>query len=130
MSRLLGQTQQEPRQATENPSKPHRLDVRLDNESVKQLARDYESGASAEELGRRYELSKGSVLRLLRESGAKLRWQSVPVDMVAECVRLSESGLTLREIALHMVIPKSTVQDALCASGMPTRPAKRRPRRS
>lgn len=74
------------------PSEPapttHKLDQRLTPELIAELAAAYESGLSTNKLMRQYDLSKGSVLKLLREAGVKLRNQGIPNEAAAEVTRL------------------------------------------
>lgn len=101
----------------------HRLDVRLGAEALDQLIIDYQAGLTGPELQSRYGLSKGSVLRLLHEAGVQLRRQPVRGGQLAEMVALYESGLSIRQVAAELGLPKTTVQDALPRSGVAMRPA-------
>ncbi|HET6910693.1 MAG TPA: helix-turn-helix domain-containing protein [Mycobacteriales bacterium] len=100
--------------------------MRLGTAAVFQLVADYESGASMAELQDSFGLSKSSVSRLLRESGAQLRRQPLGADLVARIVEHYQAGLTIREIGAEMGLPKTTVRDALTRAGVTMRPAARR----
>jgi DNA-directed RNA polymerase specialized sigma24 family protein len=105
------------------PGHVHRLDVRLSVEAMAQLAADYEAGVSSTELRERYGLSKGSVLRLLQESGVKMRRRPLGSDQVNAVVERYRSGLTIRAVAAELGVPKTTVQDALRREGVVMRAA-------
>jgi hypothetical protein len=107
----------------------HRIDVTCDRTVLETLAAEYEVGASTVELQEKFGLGKGSVLRLLHEAGVKVRRQPVDDERLEEIRRLYQSGLTIREVAAALAMPKTTVQDALARAGQPMRPAARRPRR-
>jgi hypothetical protein len=93
------------------------------------LIAEYEAGASTVELQERFGLGKGSVLRLLHEAGVEIRRQPMDDTRLDEIKRLYRSGLTIREVAAELAMPKTTVQDALARSGEPMRPASRVARR-
>jgi hypothetical protein len=104
----------------------HRIDVRCDATVLETLAAEYEAGASTIELQERFGLGKGSVLRLLHEAGVKIRRQPMDDERLEEIRRLYQSGLTIREVAASLSMPKTTVQDALARAGQAMRPAARR----
>jgi len=107
----------------------HKLGQRLCEEQVQQLVKDYQAGATSTELRARYNLGKGSVLKILSEAGVEMRRRPLTDDDVAVLVERYLSGLTIREIAAEIGLPKTTVQDALERSGMEMRPAARRVRK-
>lgn len=106
----------------------HKLDQRLEPDVLARLIADYESGVSSTELQRTYRLSKGSVLKLLGESGVAKRRKPLAEDEVAGMSELYTQGCTIREIAAEVGHAKTTVQDALERSGVEMRPAARRVR--
>lgn len=105
----------------------HRVDVRLTPEKRQELAREYESGRSSEDLAVTHGLSKHAVLDVLHAEAIHVRHQSLTVNEADECVALYESGLTIREVAAAMAVPKTTVQGALRKRRVEMRPAARRP---
>jgi DNA-binding NarL/FixJ family response regulator len=68
-------------------------------------------------------LGKGSVLSILREAGVKVRRQAMTDERLEEIKQLYQSGLTIREVAADLAMPKTTVQDALARLGQAMRPA-------
>lgn len=89
---------------------------------------DYQAGWSSTELQARYRLGKGSVLRLLRKAGVEMRRRPLGQDQLCAIVERYQSGLTIREVAAELGLPKTTVQDGLAQSGVTMRPSARRPR--
>jgi DNA-directed RNA polymerase specialized sigma24 family protein len=75
--------------------------------------RDFQSGASLAEVQRTYSLGRGSVQRLLCESGVRRCRKSLTDAEAAVLVDRYEAGLTIKEIAAEQEMPKTTVQDAL-----------------
>jgi uncharacterized protein (DUF433 family) len=86
----------------------------------------YRAGASVAELQQQFDLSRGSVQRVLREAGVRRRRKSLTEDDLAVLVKRYEAGLTIREIASEQGLPKTTVQGALARAGVGMRPAARR----
>jgi hypothetical protein len=91
----------------------HALERRLNPEAVQQLLDDYRTGISSNQLAVRYCLSRGSVQRLLRESGVPRRYQAMIDLEVDQASELYRSGLTISEVAARLNRPWSTVQTAL-----------------
>jgi uncharacterized protein (DUF433 family) len=104
----------------------HKLAQRVSAQTVKASQQAYQAGASLAELQRDFELSRGSVQRLLREAGVRRRQKSLTDAKVAALVKQYGAGLTIREIAAKQQLPKTTVQDALARAGVVMRPAARR----
>src|SRR6185437_15341008 len=67
----------------------HNARRRLGPEQIAQLVADYEAGSPSTQLMTTYGLGKGTVLRLLRKHGAKLR--AAKVFAVSTCSELSSS---------------------------------------
>lgn len=99
--------------------------MRLSTEVIAQLVVDYQAGVSSPELQKRYGLSKGTVLRLLNEAGVEMRRRGLSAEQLGEVVRLYESGMTIREVARDLGVPKTTVQNALERTRTVKRPAAR-----
>jgi hypothetical protein len=79
-----------PRQQGEPPVsvKPHRLNRRLSAEMTAELVDAYKSGIGTPELCKSYELSKGGLLKILREHGVQMRCQPMSEDEINRAVRL------------------------------------------
>jgi hypothetical protein len=74
--------------ASHNVKPPHEAVRRLGPERVAELVHGYEQGTPTTELTRRYRLSKGTVLRLLREQGVVLRNQPLDARAAIEAIAL------------------------------------------
>jgi len=98
----------------------------LSSETVAALVVDYGAGVSSTELQAKYSLSKGSVLRLLGESGVKMRRRGLTDSQLEAVLVRYQAGRTIREVATELELPKTSVQNALERSGLPMRPAARR----
>ena len=96
----------------------HALGRRLSSETVQQLVGDYQAGVSANQLAVRYQLSRSSVRRLLREAGVARRFQAMTEDEVGQATELYQSGLTISHVAAKLDRPWSTVQTALTRRGV------------
>jgi transposase len=103
------------------PPRVHALDRRLSAETLRQLLSDYQAGVSANQLAVRYQLSRSSVRRLLRESGVPRRYQAMTELEVDQSVDLYQSGLTISQVASKVDRPCSTVQMALARRGVDMR---------
>jgi len=96
----------------------HALDRRLTPEAVQQLLGDYQAGISANQLAVRYQLSRSSIRRLLRESDVPRRYQTMTELEADQAVELYQSGLTISQVAAKLNRPWSTVQTALSRRGV------------
>lgn len=99
----------------------HALDRRLSSGVVRQLLGDYQTGVSANQLALRYQLSRSSVRRLLRESGVPRRYQAMTEVEIDQAVELYMSGSTIAEVAVVLSRPCSTVLTALTRRGVTMR---------
>jgi DNA-directed RNA polymerase specialized sigma24 family protein len=79
-----------------------RASQRLPAESVDRLVAEYRTGTTAAELGQRYGLAKGTVLRLVRQAGVAVRHPRFSADEAARLVALYEAGLPQTEIAKRL----------------------------
>jgi hypothetical protein len=71
-----------------------RVDRRLSPETIAELVQAYRDGASTTELRRHYELSQGSVIKLLHEHSVAMRNQGLVGGDVATATELYQSGAT------------------------------------
>jgi lambda repressor-like predicted transcriptional regulator len=105
------------RPAGDPPPHVHKLAHRLTVEAIGTLQQAYQTGASLAGLQQQFDLSRGSVQRVLREAGVRRRRKSLTDAEVAVLVERSESGLTIRQIAAEQGLAKTTVQNALVRAG-------------
>ena len=114
---------------TAAPRRPrHKLDQRLSSDLIAELVASYEMGAPTTQLTGRYGLSKGAVLKLLRESGVSIRRQPLTPQQIADAMSLYASGLSLVQVGERLGSHPTTVRSAFKRFGVPRRPANRSPR--
>jgi len=87
----------------------HRLDRRLDAELVARLVAEYEAGIPTTQLARDCQLAKGSVLKLLHDSGATVRRRKLTVEQIEAATRLYQSGRSFTEIGEELEVGRSTI---------------------
>lgn len=98
-----------------------RLTLRFGPDDLARLVADYQAGVPTTELVTRYGLGKGSVLRLLREQGVTIRYQSPTTEQVDQAVQLYATGLSLAAVGDHLGFSAHTIRRALLAAGVRTR---------
>lgn len=96
----------------------HAIDRRLSPDVLQQFLGDYRAGVSANQLAGRYQLSRSSVRRLLREAGVPQRYQAMTELESDQAVELYQAGLTISQVATKLDRPWSTVQTALGRRGV------------
>lgn len=71
----LETTVEKPATSSISPPRVHKLDDRLDGETVARIVAEYGAGASSAAIGSLFQLSKKSVIKVvLREAGIKVRY--------------------------------------------------------
>jgi hypothetical protein len=73
MVELMEKSAKMPVREVSPPPQIQRVDRRLAAETVAELVQAYRDGVATPELRRRYKLSQGSVLKLLRQYGVVMR---------------------------------------------------------
>lgn len=94
---------------------------RLGSEKIAELAADYRSGQTTIQLMETYQLSKTSVLKLLRANGVEMRRQPQTTNQVERTVALYKSGKSLAAIERETDIPRETIRRALIEAGVELR---------
>ena len=108
-----------------------RVDRRLSAETIAELVRTYRDGASTTQLRERFELSQGSVIRILHKHGVEMRNQGLVGSDVATAAELYRDGATLARLGERFGISPNAVRRALAAAGVIMRPrGGSRPRRN
>lgn len=96
---------------------------RLRRAELDELVAGYRAGASVHVLAKQFEISRGTVGRLLRSRGV----DTTPVALTPPQVKLSaelyEEGWSLMKIAKHFGVSENTVHRKLRAAGVAMRPA-------
>jgi hypothetical protein len=73
-------------------------------------------------LAAEYGVAKSTILGILRESNAVVRRQPLGVSVVADAVRVYESGLSLSQTATRLNINQETMRAAMITFGVTLRP--------
>ncbi|UIN31315.1 hypothetical protein [Microbacterium binotii] len=68
-----------------------------------------------------YTLSKGGLLKLLRDEGVQLRCQPLNEDQVREAAALYKRGKSIAAIATHFEVSYNGVRQAFIRSGIERR---------
>lgn len=100
----------------------HRLKRRLDPCAIRQIVKAYEAGATTPELCKRHGISKGGILRLLRENDATMRRQKLTDEQGAEAVKLYSEGLAMARVAERLDTSYGNVRTHLIEMGIERRP--------
>lgn len=101
---------------------PRLLRRRLKPALVTEIVEKYRSGGTTPSLCREYALSKGGLLKLLRDEGVQLRCQPLNDDQVHEAAVLYGSGASLAAIATRFEVSYNGVRQSLIRAGVQLRP--------
>lgn len=97
---------------------PFKLSQRLGQETIRQIVARYEAGEPSTALMQAFGLSKGSVLKVLRESGVAIRNQGLNAEQIKEAQRLYEAGWSLARLGEQFGVDHSTVWRQLRGRGV------------
>ena len=103
------------------PAQPFKLDQRLKPAIVAEIVARYETGEPSTMIAASLDLSKGSVIRLLRDAGIPIRNQGLSDDQIAEAEQFYASGLSLAKIGSRFGVDHGTVWRALKKQGVKMR---------
>src|SRR6201993_1196207 len=98
-----------------------RIDRRLSSETIVELVQAYRDGASTTELRRRYDLSQGSVIKILHGHGVEMRGQGLADDDIPTAIDLYRDGATLAQLGERFGLSLNAVRRALMAGGVTMR---------
>lgn len=107
---------------------PFKLTQRLKPAAVAEIVARYQAGEASTAVAADYGLSKGSVIRLLRDSGVPIRRQGLTDAQITEAAQLYESGVSLAKVGTHFNVDHGTVWHALKKQGVKMRDCHGRPR--
>ncbi|WP_157625777.1 hypothetical protein [Mycobacterium sp. 155] len=82
------------------------------------LVQDYRDGASTTQLRQRYDLSQGSVVKILHAHGVAMRNQGLTNDDVVTAAELYRHGATLAQLGERFSVSPNAVRRALIATGI------------
>jgi hypothetical protein len=95
-----------------------RVDRRLSAETIAELVQAYRDGASTTDLRQRYELSQGSVIKILHSHGVEMRGQGLTDDEVTTAAELHSDGKTLAQLGERFGVSPNAVRRALMSAGV------------
>jgi hypothetical protein len=107
-----------------------RVDRRLSGDTIAELVQAYRTGATTTQLRERFELSQGSVIRILHSHGVAMRNQGLAESDLATAAELYRGGATLAQLGEQFGVSPNAVRRALVAACVVMRPrGGRKPRR-
>jgi len=101
-------------------SAPRRL-VRLIEEQVRELVKEYQAGATTYELAAKFGIGREKVSTILKQQGVTMRRQGLSPEQVDTAVRLYEQGWSLAKIGEKYHVNDTTVLTRLRERGVKTR---------
>jgi hypothetical protein len=122
LQRLAGLAPNTPVFNAPSETSPRLLRRRLDPSLVAEIVEKYQSGATTPSLCVDYTLSKGGLLKLLRDEGVQLRCQPLSDQQVREATALYKSGRSIAAIATHFEVSYNGVRQAFVRAGVQRRP--------
>jgi len=109
------------RTAQTDASRVHAIRRRLPAETTQQLLTDYQAGLPSTQLAKRYGISKGAVLRLLREYNIPIRRHPMTAGEIEEAIQLYGAGHSLVTISTKLGHDHGTIHRALRQAGVAMR---------
>jgi DNA-binding CsgD family transcriptional regulator len=109
------------------PARQRQAQRRLTAEQARQLAAEYEGGASMKELAAQWSLHRTTVAVQLRQAGVQLRRQGVPEASLDEAICLYNDGWSCQRLAERYGCDAETVRQALKRFGITLRTPWERP---
>lgn len=102
----------------DRPPPVHKLDERLDSETMARIVAEYGAGGSSESIGALFCLSKRSVIKILCEAGIKVRYPRMTEAEIRRATMLYNDGSSLVEVGNRLGRDHSTIQKALRRAGV------------
>jgi hypothetical protein len=103
------------------PPEPFKLAQRLNQSTINEIITEYKNGKSSLVLASDFRISKGSVIRTLRDAGVSIRNRGLSNQRIIEAAQLYESGLSLAKIGAQLGIDHGTVRRHLLKRGIKMR---------
>ncbi|MFF7944510.1 helix-turn-helix domain-containing protein [Nocardia gamkensis] len=100
---------------------PFRLSQRLGQETIRQIVDRYQAGEPSTALMQTFGLSKGSVLKVLREAGVAMRNQGLSAEQIEETQQLYAAGWPLARISEKFGVDHTVVRRQLIKRGVAMR---------
>ena len=105
----------------------HKVAQRLDSVTREQIAADYQAGLPTRALMARYQLGKGTVLRIFQQASVEVRHQSLTPDQLTEAIQLYQDGWSLGRVRQHFDRDASLIHITFKGAGVPRRKPWERP---
>jgi hypothetical protein len=99
-----------------------RVDRRLAAETIAELVQAYRDGVPTPELRQRYELSQGSVIKILHRHGVQMRSHGMTDGDLPAAAELYCRGATLAQLGKRFGVSPNAVRRALKSAGIVMRP--------
>jgi hypothetical protein len=113
---LVEKSAKMPVREVSSPPQVQRVDRRLPAGTIAELVQAYRDGVSTPELRRQYELSQGSVIKILHSRGVVMRNQGLVDTDIAIAAELYRSGKTLAELGEQCGVSPNAVRRTLISS--------------
>jgi transposase-like protein len=111
-----------------DPPEPFKLTQRLKPDVIDQIIACYQAGEPSTAIATSFNISKGSVIRLVRNAAAAIRKQGLTQEQVEEAIKLYVDGKSLAWIGKHLRVDRGTVWRQLRKRGVKMRDSHRRER--
>ncbi|QPE04089.1 hypothetical protein IT882_12865 [Microbacterium schleiferi] len=122
LSKLAAAAARMPDPAAKPPPPPHRLSRRLSPETCAEIAEKCRAGATTPSLCAEYGISKGGLLRLLRDRGVEMRRQPLAPEHVEQAAALYRYGFSIAAIASYLDASYNNVRQNFVRLGIERRP--------
>jgi transposase-like protein len=120
----IGSVSKRPVTSADSSVQIRKLDRRLSPDTIAELVDAYRTGTSTNQLCRRYDVSKGGILKLLAEHNVPMRYQPMTEDEINQAVRLYvDKELSTHAVAATLRKSKGSVWKALHERGITMRPS-------
>lgn len=100
------------------PPRTHKLARRLSDEDIVALVAAYRAGDSTPTLQQRFQLSQGSVLKILSDHNVTMRGQGLSHAQIEHASELYREGWTLARLGTRFQTAPNTVRRALISNGV------------
>ena len=107
---------------TRPPKQPRQHQRRLSQTEVAELIKEYEQGASVNELAQRFGIHRVTVTALLRRRGMELRRTGLTREEIVTATHLYTQGWSCARLGTRFGVDSTTVWRALRAAGVTLRP--------
>ncbi len=100
--------------------RPRQLSRRLSAEQITNMITDYQAGLSSRQVADRYDISKQSALKILRQHQVTRPRSRITDERVYKAKALFDQGLSVAKAANKLGIPATTLTRAFRKRGLPT----------